>query len=465
MSGPEAEPASFRDPDSAVFRLDGRILRGLSARAADDWDRLAATSFFPGLVDDGKVVASTPYEGEAPPSPRGAPWSRVIEHERVPFVSYPYEWPFGMLRDAAELHLEVLVAALAEGFSTKDGTAYNVQFHHGRPVFIDVGSFEPANGPWPGYRQFCETLLFPLLIQAHLGIPFQPLLRGSVDGLPPLVVAPMFKGLRKWRKGVLRNVVLHGALERKVTTSSEQMKQQLRSAGFSVELAKAMTGKLLKLVRALEVRRSGSTWSDYRDTCTYTDESAAAKQRFVEEAVSGSTTRTVLDLGANDGAYSFVAAGHTDLVIAVDGDEAVIDALYRRVRAEGVTNVLPLVMNLVDPSPGIGWRNRERAPFAERVQPDVVLALALVHHLAIGANVPLPQVVDWLRSFDARTVVEFVDPTDPMAQRLLSNKPAGLFDDYCQASFEALVAGQFDVCRREVLPGATRTLYLLEPRP
>lgn len=465
MSRPVAEPASFRDPDSGVFHLDGRILRGLSERGADDWDRLTHTSFFPRLVAEGRIVETRPYEGEAPPSPRGEAWARVVEHERIPFLSYPYEWPFAMLRDAAELHLEVLLAALDEGFSTKDGTAYNVQFAAGRPVFIDIGSFEPANGPWPGYRQFCQTLLFPLLVQAHLGIPFQPLMRGSIDGLPPLTVAPMFKGLRKWRKGVLRNVVLHGALERKVTTSSEQMKRQLRSAGFSVELAKAMSGKLLKLVRSLDVRRSGSTWSDYRDTCTYTDDAAAAKQRFVEQAVADGTARTVLDLGANDGAYSLVAAEHADLVIAVDGDEAVIDALYRKLRADEVTNVLPLVMNLVDPSPGIGWRNLERSSFSERARPDVVLALALVHHLAIGANVPLPQVVDWLRSFDARVVVEFVDPADPMAQRLLGNKPAGLFDDYTEAGFESLIGKQFEVRRREVLPGATRTIYLLEPRP
>lgn len=465
MSGPVAEPASFRDPDSSVFHLDGRILRGLSVRGAQDLDRLTASSFFPRLVEEGRIVETRPFEGEAPPSPRGEAWARVVEHERIPFLSYPYEWPFTMLRDAAELHLEVLLAALDEGFSTKDGTAYNIQFAGGRPVFIDVGSFEPANGPWPGYRQFCQTFLFPLLVQAHLRIPYQPLLRGSIDGLSPLTVAPMFKGLRKWRKGVLRNVVLHGALERKVTTGSEQMKQQLRSAGFSVELAKAMSAKLLKLVRSLDVKRSGSTWSDYRDTCSYTDDAAEAKRRFVEQAVADGTARTVLDLGANDGAYSLVAAGHADLVIAVDGDEAVIDALYRRLRAGEVTNVLPLVMNLVDPSPGIGWRNLERSSFADRARPDVVLALALVHHLAIGANVPLPQVVDWLRSFDARVVVEFVDPTDPMAQRLLGNKPAGLFDDYQEAAFEALVKRQFDIRRREVLPGATRTIYLLEPRP
>jgi SAM-dependent methyltransferase len=459
-----AEPASFRDPDAAVFYADGRVLRGLSARGAADWQALQATSFFPALVREGAVVGTRDHDGPAPPSPRGEPWAHVLEHDRIPFVSYPFEWPFAMLRDAAELHLEVLLAALGEGFSMKDGYAYNVQFTGTAPVFVDVGSFEPAAGPWPGYRQFCQTLLFPLLVQAHLGIAYQPLLRGSVHGLSPRDVAGMFSGRRRWKRGVFRNVVLHAAADRRVTASTEQVKAQLGSAGFGVELAKATTSKLLKLVRRLEVSRRGSTWSDYRDTCSYSDDDAAAKRAFVESACTGVRPSVVLDLGANDGEYARLAARHADHVVAVDGDEHVIDDLARRLRADGDTKVLPLVMDLADPSPGLGWRNVERAPFAERARPDLVLALALVHHLAISANVPLPEVVAWLRSFDARLVVEFVHPDDPMAKRLLANKPAGLFDDYRVDAFEQLLVERFTSLRRELLPGGTRTLHLVEPR-
>jgi SAM-dependent methyltransferase len=462
---PTYEPGSFRDPDSAVFTSDGVIHRGLSARAAADWDRLAATAFFPRLVAEGKVVGTEVDGGEAPPSPRGEPWARVLRHERVPVVSYPYEWPFAMLRDAADLQLDVLLAALDEGMSLKDGTAYNVQFVGARPTFIDIGSFEVAAGPWPGYRQFCQTMLFPLLIQAHLGVPYQPLLRGSLDGLTPSDVRGMFSGTRRFRKGVLRNVTLHSALERRVTTGTEQVKKDLRSSGFSTELAKATARNLGKLVRRLEVARRGSTWSDYRDTCSYSDDDAKAKRAFVRAAVSDGPRGLVLDLGANDGAYSLLAAEQADYVVAVDGDEMVIDHLYRRLRAEGHENVLPLVMNLVDPSGGLGWRNRERAPFAARVRPDLVLALALVHHLAIAANVPLPEVLAWLASFGGRLVVEFVHVDDPMVQRLLGNKPAGLFDDYRRDAFEHLLDERFLVHRQETLPGGTRTLYLVEPKP
>jgi SAM-dependent methyltransferase len=462
---PAYEPGSFRDPDSAVFTSGGKVLRGLSESATADWDRLREAPFFGRLTEAGHVVRTTVHDAEAPPSPRGTPWATVLEHERIPVVSYPYEWPFAMLREAAGLHLDVLSAALDDGMSLKDGTAYNVQFIGARPTFIDVGSFERATGPWPGYRQFCQTMLFPLMIQAHLGVPYQPFLRGSVDGLSASDVTGMFSGLRRFRKGVLRNVTLHSALEKRVTTASEKVKSDLASSGFKTDLAKATTKNLRKLVTKLEVERRGSTWSDYRDTCSYTDADAEAKRAFVSAALEGGTAATVLDLGANDGEYSLLAADHADYVVAVDGDEMVIDHLYRRLRAEGRDRILPLVMNLVDPSGGIGWRNRERAPFVERVKPDAVLALALVHHLAIAANVPLPEVVSWLRSFGGRLVVEFVHVDDPMVQRLLANKPPGLFDDYRREPFEALLAEHFAVDEQQTLPGGTRTLYLADPKP
>ena len=471
------EAGSFRDPDSAVFTDGGNIRRGLSPRAAADWERLAASEFFGRLTAAGQVVPTRVVGGDeaaaAPPSPRGEPWAIVLDHDRVPVVTYPYEWPFAMLREAALVHLDVLLAALDEGVSLKDGTAYNVQFFGSRPCFVDIGSFEPAAGPWPGYRQFCQTMLFPLLVQAHTGMPYQPLLRGRVDGPTPSDVAGMFSGLRRFRKGVLRNVTLHSLLERKVTAPSEQVKGNLRSAGFSAELAKATARNLRKLVAGLEVGKRGgkkgdgapSVWSDYRTTCSYSDADTRAKAAFVEAALADGRAGLVLDLGANDGAYSRLAAERGGYVVAVDGDEQVVDLLYRRLRAEHRENVLPLVMDLADPSGGIGWRNRERAPFAERVRPDVTLALALVHHLAIGANVPLPEVVDWLASWGGRLVVEFVHGDDVQVGRLLANKPPGLFADYRRDAFDRLLDERFLVHRQETLPGGTRTLYLAEPKP
>ncbi|MGQ0803315.1 MAG: methyltransferase [Actinomycetota bacterium] len=459
------EPASFRDPASSVFYSNGRVLRGLSERGAADWARLADTEFFTRLVAEHKAVTTTVVEPGSLPD--NEPWSRydvVLEHERIPFVSYPYEWTFEMLRDAAALHLEILLAALDDGMTMKDGYAFNVQWRGSTPTFIDIGSFEPGGGPWVGYRQFCQTFLYPLLLEAHLGVPFQRFLLGHLDGLEPGDMRRLFSGRRRFKKGVFRNVYLHSVIQDRVTRSTQSVQQDLKKAGFSTELTKATAKKLLKLVRGLRSKRSASNWAEYRDTCSYSDAERAVKERFVTDAARTRRPGLVWDLGCNDGAFARLAAEHAGYVVAVDADDVVIDRLYRSLRDGGPTNVLPLVMNLVDPSPGRGWRNRERRPFTDRGAPDLVLGLALVHHLAIAANVPLAEVVAWLRSFDCAVVVEFVAPEDPMARRLLANKPPGLHDDYRPDAFERLLEDAFTVERREELPGGTRTLYLATPR-
>jgi ribosomal protein L11 methylase PrmA len=218
-------------------------------------------------------------------------------------------------------------------------------------------------------------------------------------------------------------------------------------------------------VRSLRSKRSESSWSAYRDTCSYTDADRDAKERFVRSAVEARRPGLVWDLGCNDGTFARIAAQHAGYVVAVDADDVVVDRLYQSLRRDGPANVLPLVMNLVDPSPGRGWRNAERRAFTDRDRPDLVLGLALVHHLAIAANVPLPEVVAWLRSLEATVVVEFVAPHDPMAERLLANKAPGLHRDYRLDTFEPLLERQFTVERREELPGGSRTLYLATPTP
>lgn len=450
-----AEPASFRDPAGRVFYDDEQVLRGLGPRAADDWRALAATEFFPRFVADGKICATEETGAQTDD------WALVLRHERIPFISHPYEWSFAMLRDAALLHLEILQAALAEGLTSKDGTAYNLQWRGAAPVFIDVGSFEPARDgePWAGYRQFCQTMLYPLMLQAHLGLDFQPSLRAAVDGIEPAKMRKLFGGGRRFRPGVLKHVHLHDAVQsRNAGSSTGEVRAELRDAGFSRELVRATVRALDKLVRRLDWQPPASHWTGYQQTCTYSDEDRAAKAAFVEAALP-KDTGLVLDLGANDGTYSRIAARHARYVVAVESDPAVVDDLYRRLRADGERRVLPLVMDLADPSPGIGWRGRERASFADRADADVVLALAVIHHLAIGRNVPLPDVVDALAGMGRRVVVEFVEPDDPMARRLLANKPEGLFPGYRRDVFERLLAERFTIERREELPSGTRTLY------
>jgi len=469
FEAPSVDPASFRDPGSNVVHAGADVLRRLSPVAAEHWRSLAGTTFFGERVSNGQIVATEEVRrAERRDVADENSWPVVLRHERIPFVSYPYEWSFSQLQDAAALHIALLLDALGEGMTMQDGYAYNLQFRGAAPVFIDIGSFETyAGGPWPGYRQFCQTFLFPLLLQAHKNFSFRPLLRGQVNGIEPAQVRGLMGGRDLARAGVLKHVALHNTVDARNAGKGEGSRataDQLRASGFSDAVAAAAANNIGTLVRKLRWKPGDSHWTTYQQTSTYTDAERDQKKTFVRDALSPRRAGLLLDLGCNDGTFSLLAQDHADYVVALDNDEQTIDLMYRRLRAEGNTKILPLVIDLTDPSPAIGWRSRERPSFLERAEPDAVLALALVHHLAIGANIPLPEVVSWLRSLGGHLVVEFVGPEDPMSRRLLSNKPAGLFPDYRLEVFETLLAERFDIERQLTLAGATRTLYSAFPR-
>ncbi len=444
-----------------MFHLGDRVLRGLGPQAAADWQMLAMTEFFPAAMAAGRVVRTTEVDS-AQVAVEG--WTTVLEHEPIPFVSYPSEWTFEMLADAAVLHLDLLLAALDEGISLKDGSAYNIQWRGVTATFVDVGSFEAVAGPWPGYRQFCQLFLYPLMLEAHLDVPFQKYLAGHLDGLPPADMRRLLGGRHRFKAGVMRNVTLHAAAERRTTRSTQSVQADMAAAGYSVDLARATARSLRKLVLKLRSSRSASGWAAYRRTCSYSDEDAAAKADFVANVAESRRWSLAFDLGCNDGAFARMVAPHADSVVAVDSDDVTVGAFYRSLRTDGPANVLPLVVDLVDPTPARGWRGAERLAFTDRGRPDLVLALALVHHLVIAANVPMAEVVDWFASFGATLVVEFVEPHDPMAQRLLANKEPGQHDDYGIEEFESLLDASFDVMARQPLPSGRRTLYVARPR-
>ena len=381
----------------------------------------------------------------------------------MPVVSYPYEWPFGMLKDAALLELDLLLAALDEGLVLKDASPYNVQWRGARPVFVDVGSFERLREgePWAGYRQFCTLVLYPLQLQAYKGVPFQPWLRGALEGIEPSEMRALLGFRDRFRRGVLTNVVLHARLEGRY--ADRDVKSDLKKAGFHAELIRANARKLRKLVQRLEWEPGRTAWSDYGEANPYDDADAAAKEAFVREAAGTRRRRLLWDLGANDGRYTRIAAREADYTVAVDADTAVVEALYRTLRAEGSRTILPLVGNVADPSPGLGWRGAERSTLAERARPDLTLCLALVHHVALSSNVPVRSFLDWLAELETEVVVEFPTRDDPMVQRLLSRKGPGANPEYDTEVFERALDERWRVERREVLPSGTRILYRAIP--
>jgi hypothetical protein len=455
----EADPGSFRDPSSRVYLADDAVWRGLDGEALEDFRALAETPFFTRALGDGQVVGTELADDR----PEGMEqWAGALRHERIPVVSYPYEWSFEMLRDAARLQLDLVAQALEEDLVTKDASAYNVQFVGSQPRFIDVGSFERlrAGEPWYGYRQFHMHFLLPLMLQAYRGIAFQPLLRADVEGVNPVDARRMMSFwdiVSPRKKGTLLHVALQARAE--AATSQRDVKSELKGAGMKKEVLVAQIRNLRKLVDKVRVRRADTEWAGYSDRSHYTDADLQAKEAFVSAVAEAVKPTLAWDLGANDGHFSRLVADQGAYVIAADGDHHAIDGLYRALRESGDQRILPLVVNLADPSPDRGWRGKERLAFTGRSRPQLVLALALIHHLVISRNVPMQEFVDFLADAGGDLVVELPTRDDPMVQGLLRNKREGIHDDYTVEAFEAALGRRFAIRRREELPSGTRICY------
>ena len=483
----EWEPGSFRDRASRVFCRGGAVFRALSAAGLEDWERLNGTGWFEHLQETGKVVRTTRVDGcgdEAEKSRAGAGtpesttpdatdesgWVATLRHEAVPFVSYPYEWPFGMLKDAALLYLEILETALTAGMILKDGSSFNVQWIGARPVFIDIGSFtrlRPGD-PWVGYRQFCSLFLFPLLLQAYKDIPFQPWLRGSLEGIPARDLRQLMSVRDLLRPGILTHVSLQARVEARHAARSARRgptdeRAALRRAGFHTGLIQANVGRLRKLIGGLHWQRSRSPWADYAEQAPYTEVEQTEKAEFIRQVVHMRRWSMVWDLGCNTGRFARIAAEHGATVVAMDSDGLAVERLYQALKEEGASRILPLVGDVADPSPDRGWRSAERRSPEGRGQPELILVLALVHHLSVGASIPLREIVAWLAGFRAAVVVEFVGRDDPMVRALLRRKDEP-YSDYDRTGFERCWSAAFETRRRQVLASGHRILYYGEPK-
>lgn len=457
-----ADAGSFRDRDGRVYRAEGRIFRGISAGGLENFETLNETRFYARFRDEGTLLGGCRVDpSEVPLSgSEKEKWAAFIEQPLVPVISYPYEWTFGMLRDAALLQLELTEAAIREGIGLKDATPYNIQFMDGRPVFIDLGSFEshPPGGPWAGYRQFCEMFLFPLMFQVHKGIDFQPLMRGDIDGIPVQCAARVFGICDRWRPGVLTHVWLQSRFDRSYGSARTDVRTALKSAGFNREMILSNLRKLRRLIRGFHWKGKGSEWADYESFHNYSDEDSSIKEEFVERCVAESGARIVWDIGCNTGRFSRIAAQYADCVLAMDQDHLAVEKLYRELREEAANSILTLVQNVADPSPNWGWCNRERSELSSRAKPDLVLCLALIHHVVISANIPLEEFIDWLANLSDQVVIEHVSRGDEKVQALLRNK-SDKYSDYGREQLEAALQRHFEILRQQRLQSGNRYLY------
>ena len=462
----DVEPGSFRDRNGRVFYLDGAVFRGLSQDALDNWELLSSKEFFHRLLTAGKIVSTERVDPDGlAVSSELQGWAGYLRHERVPFVSYPYEWSFGMLKDAALLQLELLRLALDDDMTLKDSSGFNFQWRGAKPVFIDVPSFEPLKPgePWIGYQQFCEMFLFPLFLQAYKNVPFHPWLRGRIDGIEGEQLRKLMSVRDLFRRGVFAHLHLQSRLRTRFADTNRDVKRDLREAGFGQQLIKANVRNLSQLVQGLKWKQSDSPWSQHADESARSDVERRQKEDFVKGLVAARPRKLVWDLGSNTGAFSRIASENAELVIAMDSDHVAVERLYLALRDEGNTSIHPLLFDIADPSPRVGWRLLERKSLTDRGKPDLTLCLELLHHLVIGANIPLNEIIGWLRDLDSELVIEFVPKSDPVVKKLLLNRPDE-FTDYDLAKFENWLSDAFTIKRREELPTSSRILYQAVPR-
>jgi ribosomal protein L11 methylase PrmA len=434
-----------------------RILRGLRPAALANFQAMKASGLLDELVRE-RLLVGTQEAGAA------EGFAAVLEHERIPFISYPYEWPFALLRKAALAHLDIHLRALERGITLSDASAYNVQFIGARPVFIDVGSFRPYREGelWAAHRQFCEHFLNPLLLASELGVAFQPWLRGSPEGIRTADLSKLLPRTAWLSVRKALHVLMPARAEAKAASHESESVEKIREARMPKEGMRLMLSQLRTWIAGLQPRGfSATTWADYTRSRTYDASQVEAKRKLVREFVAWCKPRTLWDMGCNDGEFGAeaIAAG-AGRVVGFDADAGALEAACERSTRDAL-ELLPLYQDAADPSPGAGWRGRERAALTDRPGPDAMMALAFEHHLALGRNVPLEEVVDFLVALAPRGLIEFVPKADPTVRRMLALK-GDIFPDYDEASFRRALEARARVVAADPVSTTGRTLYRYE---
>jgi hypothetical protein len=452
--------ASFRDPAGFVFESGGRLYRQINRSFAEEFDAFVGGGLYDRLVRDGLLIPHVERALSDVASPAPALAHRVVEPERIGFVSYPYEWCFSQLKDAALATLSIQTIALEHGFSLRDASAFNIQFHRGRPVLIDTLSFERyrEGEPWVAYRQFCQHFLAPLALAARVDARLPLLARPFIDGIPLDLASRALPAASRLSPALMIHIHLHARSQRRFASSTTIKKRRVSRLAL-----RGLVDSLAGAVNRLHWTPAGTEWGDYYDQTNYTDAARDRKADVIREFVIQTAPSTVWDLGANTGEFSRAAADRGIATVAFDVDPAAVEKNYRRVREKKETDILPLVMDLTNPSPALGWDHDERASLAGRGPADLVLALALIHHLAISNNVPLSRVARFFARLGRMLVVEFVPKSDSQVQRLLATR-ADVFPDYHRAGFEAAFAGHFETVDVRAVEGSERSLYLMRRR-
>jgi hypothetical protein len=452
---------SFRDPSGTVYLSGNEVFRTISHSFAQNWQIIEASGFTTEAIKRGLLL---PFS--VSPSQLEGSW-KTLQAERLPFISYPYEWCFGQLKDAALHTLTLMMLALEHGLSLKDASAYNIQFFNGGPIFIDHLSFTPrvATEPWVAYLQFCKHFLAPLALMCYRNPSCGKMLSLWIDGLPLELASSLLPWKTKISPMLQLHIHMHARMQQRHADARESA-EKVKHIQVGKNTVPQLCESLRLTIEGLRLPKTKTEWGDYYNDTNYSDESAKDKSRFVKQVAGSHPGVLAVDLGANAGVYSRIFAEHFPTVIAADMDYLAVEKMYVELKQEGNRAITPLMLDLSNPSPALGWACEERDSFAERCKADLLSALALIHHLVLGAGIPLIKVARYFASLlktQGILILEFVPKEDSQVQRMTAAREM-VFTDYtlegCITAFQQF----FDVTAQHPVTESLRTLLVLRKR-
>jgi len=449
-------PASFRDPSGFVYEQNGIIYRFVDVEYKKHLEQLYSSGLYENLI---KKLWILPVE-QVPENHFAAPnWLATLQPQRIPFLNYAWEWSFDQLKDAALVTLDICKAALAKNMILKDATHFNIQFADGLPKHIDTLSFElyEEGTSWIAYRQFCECFLNPLLLAAYCNMETHKLLLAYPDGVSVGLTSKWLPFATKLNTHILLHVHVHAKYGKAGSQQSKAPEKKISKAAV-LNILNSLTACISKL----QLKEQSSTWNNYYNETILSDDYLQQKKTTVKSWMNELAYHSVCDYGANEGEFSKLCRSEA-LVVANDFDSNCINRLYQSCKNQKVRNILPLVVDLTQPSPAMGWENKEQPAFINRKQFDLSLALALIHHLVIGKNLSFEQTATFFAQRSNWLIIEFVPKDDPKVRQMLGTKK-DIYATYDQASFEQAFAAEFTIVKQQPLQHSQRILYLMKKR-
>ena len=457
----EQLPASFRDPSGFLFSRDGVLYRQVNRAYEHEYERLFESGLYEKLVKAGLLIPHVEVDPTLSDPVGEAPY-KIIQPERVPFISYPYEWSFSELKDAALATLSIQRRALKLGMSLKDASAYNIQFVRGKATLIDTLSFETykEGQPWVAYRQFCQHFLAPLALMAMKDVRLNQLLRVYIDGVPLDLASELLPLKSQLNFGLLTHIHVHASAQKRY--AGEEVKSHTRGA-MNKQAMIGLIDNLEATIKKMTWTPKGTEWGNYYEITNYSDAAFEHKKELVSEWANRVKPSLAWDLGANNGVFSRVVSTTESYVVSFDIDPAAVEQNYLQMKNEKLENLLPLLLDLTNPSPAIGWANLERESFGSRGPADMVLALAVIHHLAISNNVPLPQLAEFFANTGRWLIIEFVPKSDSQVKKLLASRE-DIFPNYTREGFETAFKQNFIIHGAVNVRESERVVYLMESK-